>query len=102
MRYAIVENGLVTNIVISSRQIKANWIAIPTGCPVYIGDSYINGCFYDIDGNMRQTPELSVAMQRIAELEVQNQALIEENQMLQEQGNMLMECLLEMSEMVYA
>lgn len=103
MKYAIIdENGIVTNIVVSNMQLEANWIAISTGCPAGIGDSYVNGCFYDAEGNMRQAPDLSVAMSRIAELEAQNRALIEENQMLQEQGDMLMECVLEMSELVYA
>ena len=103
MKYAIIDdNGIVTNIVVSNRQLEANWIAIPTGCPAGIGDSYLNGCFYDEEGNMRQAPELSAATQRIAELEAQNQVLTEENLALQEQCNMLMECVLEMSELVYA
>lgn len=102
MRYAIIENDIVVNIAISNNKIAANWIAIPTGCPVGIGDSYNDGCFYDVEGNMRKTPELDVAMKMIEELEAKNAALSEENQVLQEQSNMLMDCLLEMSELVYA
>lgn len=66
MRYAIVEDGKVTNIVISNLQMKENWFAIPIGCPAAVGDSYAGGCFYAPDGTLRITPEMR-AMQEVYE-----------------------------------
>ena len=66
MKYAIIENGVVVNIAVSNRQIAANWVAIPIGCPVAIGDTYASGCFYDAGGNLRLPPEM-VQMQALYE-----------------------------------
>lgn len=57
MNYAIIENGLVVNIAVSNRQLEANWAAIPTGCPVVIGDSYDGSVFKSPEGVMRMPPE---------------------------------------------
>lgn len=102
MIYAVVENEIVTNVVESNIQLNANWIAVPINSPVSIGDKYINGCFYDKDDTMKQSPELQMATNRIAELETQNQVLVEKNQELTNQNEMLTACVLEMSEFVYA
>ena len=65
MKYAIIENGVVTNIAVSSRPLAANWAAIPVGCPVAIGDRYEAGVFYSPDGLMRTPPELAAAINAI-------------------------------------
>lgn len=57
MQYAIIHDGIVTNIVVSNRPLDASWYAIPIGCPVGIGDSYLNGCFYAPDGTLRLAPD---------------------------------------------
>ena len=57
MRYAIVENGIVTNIAVSNIPVEPNWYAIPIGSRVSIGDSYLNGCFYSPDGTLRMSPD---------------------------------------------
>jgi len=57
MNYAIIENGIVVNIAVSNHQLAANWVAIPTGCPVSIGDSYDGAVFKSPEGEMRMPPE---------------------------------------------
>ena len=57
MKYAIIENGIVTNIAVGLRPLTANWAAIPTGCPAAVGDRYENGCFYAPEGSLRMMPE---------------------------------------------
>jgi hypothetical protein len=42
MRFAIIENGKVTNVAVSDAPIEANWIASETA---KIGDEYKNGAF---------------------------------------------------------
>ena len=93
--YAIIENGIVTNIVVSNHQVASNWVSIPTGYPIAIGDSYDGYAFYSPEGEMRVSHELNAANQRIATLEQQNAELAEQNEMLTS-------CVLEMSEIVYA
>ena len=88
MRYAIIEDGVVVNIAVSNRPLKAGWQAIPTGMPVAIGDTFSGGMFYAPDGSARMSPEMAAANAKIEALE--------------EQNAMLTECLLEMSGVVYA
>lgn len=88
MKYAIVENGIVSNIAVSNRPLAAGWQAIPTGVPVAIGDTFSGGMFYAPDGSARMSPEMAAANAKIAALE--------------EQNAMLTECLLEISGVVYA
>ena len=57
MNYAIIEDGIVTNITVSNHQLAANWVAIPTGCPVSIGDSYNGVTVSGPNGEMRMPPE---------------------------------------------
>lgn len=102
MTFAVIDNGVVANIVESNIAVGQDWYAVPINCPVNIGDTFSNGCFFDEEGVMREAPELSAATNRIAELETQNQALVEQNRVLTEQNDMLTACVLEMSELVYA
>ncbi len=46
MRYAIVENGIVTNVIIKSLQTEIPNAIFCGDVPVAIGDTYENGCFY--------------------------------------------------------
>lgn len=61
---------------------------------VGIGCTYVNGVFYDTSGNVVEINQ-SEEEKRLAELEASYAALKEENEML-------LSCLLEMSEIVYA
>ena len=56
MRYAIINNGIVENIIVLIPQTAAEFPnAVPCGdYPVAIGDSYENGKFYH-DGEPLQT-----------------------------------------------
>lgn len=57
MNYAIIEDGIVVNTTVSNHQVAANWAAIPTGCPVAIGDAYDGVVFKSPAGEMRMPPE---------------------------------------------
>lgn len=57
MRYAIIHDGVVTNIAVSHRQLANNWVPIPVGMPVALGDAHEGGLFIAPDGRMRLTPE---------------------------------------------
>lgn len=57
MNYAIIEDGIVVNTTVSNHQVAANWAAVPTGCPVAIGDSYDGLVFKSPAGEMRMPPE---------------------------------------------
>lgn len=57
MTYAIVEDGIVTNIADATKPIEPNWYVTPLGSAVAIGDKYQNGCFYAPDGTLRLAPD---------------------------------------------
>ena len=57
MIYAIIENNTVSNIAESTYALDHNWVIVPFGAHVSIGDSYRNNMFYDSDGNVKFTPE---------------------------------------------
>ena len=102
MRYAIIENDIVINIVISNKQLEANWIAIPICCPVGIGDSYINGCFYDVKGNIRHTQSDALMQSHIDDLEKENSLLIAQIQALSDRNDFLEDCMAEIAGTIYA
>ena len=102
MKYAIIENGIVDSIVVSNMQLEVNWVAIPIGCPVYVGDKYDGIYFYDQNGNMRQTPEVSAAAARILELEEEKKLLTAQIQALTDRGEFIEDCIAEMATLLYA
>ena len=57
MVYAVIRDGVVVNIVSSYTAMGSNWQAVPVNCPVAIGDTYRDGCFYSPEGEMRMSPE---------------------------------------------
>lgn len=75
MRYAIVENGKVTNIVVSNLRMKDNWFAVPTETPVNIGDTYSAGLFFSPDGVLRLAPEVAAMQELIAAIDAKSTAV---------------------------
>lgn len=71
MKFAIIEDGVVVNIADSNRALATNWILIPIGSAVSIGDTYDGRLFYAPDGSVRLTPEQAYSANRISELEAQ-------------------------------
>ena len=69
MNYAIIENGIVVNIAVSVQPLKSNWVAISSGTRVMIGDTYDGDMFYDPDGNVRLSPEVTMTQNRVVDLE---------------------------------
>lgn len=69
MIYAVISDGRVINIAESYMALESNWQPVPTGCPVFIGDSFDGTVYRSPDGEERLTPEQQAANKRIAELE---------------------------------
>ncbi len=59
MKYAVIENGVVTNIAESAYQLETNWEEIPSQMPVMIGDHFADGVYRSPEGEMRMSAELS-------------------------------------------
>ena len=104
MIYAILNEtrNKVENIAESYMALDANWIQVPTGAPVSIGDTYDGNMFYDTEGNIRLTPELKATQTRIAELEAENVLKTAQIQALSDRNDFLEDCIAEMAGMVYA
>lgn len=104
MIYAILNETLTTveNIVESHRAFEENWIQVPTNAPVSIGDTYNYSMFYSPDGELRVSPEIKVAQDRIKELEQDNILKTTQIQELSDRNNFLEDCIAEMAGMVYA
>ena len=77
MRYAIIENGLVTNVVIAESHIAHNngWVACPDAGPGWI---YANGVFTApvvVEPTPALAPTKEQLMAQLAALSAQIQAL---------------------------
>ena len=69
MTYAILdENFVVTNIAEASHQVDSNWAIVPIGANVEIGDSFVNGLFYNQDGDVRLAADTKVLADAIESL----------------------------------
>lgn len=95
MTYAIIENTTVINIADASRPIESTWVQVPIGMRVGIGDTYNGELFFDPEGNVRFTPEQEQANKIITEQAAKIQSL-------QENNEILTDCILEMSSILYA
>jgi len=58
MKYAIIKNEIVTNIVRSDSALLSNWIAILDGQSVQIDDGYVDGSF--VSNAQEQTPVITI------------------------------------------
>lgn len=67
-RYAIVENNLVTNVVVASEEVASErgWIACPDAGP---GWKYINGGFVKPDPVVIETPQAPTKEELLAQLQ---------------------------------
>ena len=99
MNYAIIQDEIVVNIVVSNRRVETNWIQVPVGAAVSIGDRYDGFMFYDPEGNPRLTPEMLVIQMYVKELELLKNAQI---QALSDRNDFLEDCIAEMAGMIYA
>lgn len=102
MKYAIIENKVVDNIVVASYPAESNWMEIPTDLPVHIGDSYDTMHYYDSDGNIRRTPSDRVICSRINELENEKILLNAQIKALSDRNDFLEDCMAEMAGIIYA
>lgn len=102
MTYAIIEGTTVTNIADATRPIEPTWIAVPTGMRVGIGDTYNGEMFFDPEGNMRLTPEQEYANKVIEAQATEIESLKVALKDAQDNNDMLTECVLEMSSILYA
>lgn len=102
MTYAIVENGVVTNIADAINQVEPNWYLIPIGARIGIGDTFNGALFFDPEGNVRFTPEQVEAYKVIQAQAAEIEQLKTELTTTQEANDMLTECVLEMSMLLYA
>ena len=101
MTYAIIENNIVINIAESIYALNENWIAVPSGLYVSIGDSYENNIFYDPNGNLRLTPEMFMAQEKITKLEEENTLKSAQIQALSDRNDFLEDCIAEMAGIIY-
>ena len=69
MRYAIVEDGIVKNVVVSTRPLSGAWHAIPIGCLVDIGDTFDGSLFRSPAGEIRLTAEAQVMLAQLSDFE---------------------------------
>lgn len=104
MIYAILNDDLniVENITESHIALEPNWVQVPAGINVYIGDNYINSMFYDPEGNPRFSPEVQFSQNRINELEQDNVLKTAQIQALSDRNDFLEDCIAEMACLVYA
>lgn len=100
--YALIRDNEVKNHIVCGHISTASEIAIAsygagayaveaTGYPISIGDTYIDGKFYHAGAVVERNP---------SEAE-QIESLVEQLQAMEAQNDTLIECLLEMSEIVY-
>lgn len=104
MIYAILNDDLniVENITESHIALEPNWVQVPAGINVYIGDNYVNSMFYDPEGNPRFSPEVQFSQNRIDELEQDNVLKTAQIQALSDRNDFLEDCIAEMACLVYA
>jgi hypothetical protein len=77
MRYAIVENDTVINIAESDVAFDSNWFEIPAGLVIDLNDTYLDGRFYNQEGQVRMTEEMQLLYNYVDELENKNTFLEE-------------------------
>ena len=104
MRYAILNEtrDTVENIAESNIALNINWIQVPAGLSVSIGDTYNGSLFFDQNGTTRLTPEMELAQTRIIELEEENTLKTAQIQALSDMLDFYEECIAEMAMTVYA
>ena len=104
MIYAILNETMdtVTNIAESYMALNTNWVQVPSGSPVSIGDTYDGRMFYSLEGELRITPEVEVTQTRIKELEEENVLKTAQIKALSDRNDFLEDCIAEMAGLIYA
>lgn len=109
MRFAIVDNDIVTNIVESLMPLEDNWHEIAVDIPVSIGDTFDGYTFYDDEGNVRMNHVQSLSKKLIDKLGVDVEDLEKDGtlkaaqiQALSDMLDFYEECIAEIACVVYA
>lgn len=104
MIYAILneELSIVENIAESHIALSNNWIQVPAGSGVSIGDTYDGKMFVDQNGNVRLTPEVMLTQEKIEDLKAENNLKTAQIQALSDMLDFYEECIAEMAMVVYA
>lgn len=106
MIFAIIENNIVINIASGHAPLTSNWVLVPTGMPVYIGDTFDGTTFYDQDGNPRLAGETVYVQGNLTALQadVESENILKDAQIkaLSDRNDFLEDCIAEMAGMVYA
>lgn len=77
MTYAVINNGIVENLVHALDRLQSNWEPVPINTPVAIGDSFDRIAYYSPEGKIRMAPDIELLKNHIDELENKN-AFLEE------------------------
>jgi len=102
MNFAIVENGIVTNVVVSNQPLDTNWVQIPSSMVVDIGDRCENFAFYDPNGNLRMMEETITTYNRVIRLEDDEILKTAQIKALADRNDFLEDCIAEIACVVYA
>jgi hypothetical protein len=106
MIFAIIENNIVINIASGHRPLTSNWVLVPTGMSVSIGDTFDGATFYDQDGNPRLAGETVYVQGNLTALQadVESENILKDAQIkaLSDRNDFLEDCIAEMAGMVYA
>ena len=109
MRFAIVENNIVTNVVEGYIPLETNWYAVPVDVAVSIGDTFDGHAFYDDEGNMRMNHVQSISKKVIDKLGIDVDDLEKDGtlkaaqiQALSDMLDFYEECIAEIACVVYA
>ena len=109
MKFAIVENDIVTNVAEGLMPLDANWHEIPIDVPVAIGDTFDGQAFYDENKEMRMSHVQNLSKKLIDSLGVDVDDLEKDGtlktaqiQALSDMLDFYEECIAEIACVVYA
>ena len=100
MRYAVIEDGVVTNIIVLYPSNAKDFPgAVPCGVPVGIGDTWDGQDFYR-DGEKVVSP-LTAARQEVQTMQGELPMLKAQIQAISERNDFIEDCIAEMATVVY-
>ena len=109
MKFAVVHNGQVVNIVEGNHPLTPEWVEIATDVSVNIGDAHDGQAFYDKNGEMRVSLAQRLSKKIVDQLGVDVDSLEQDGtlktaqiQALSDMLDFYEECIAEMACVVYA